>query len=58
MYNIYMAKYDDELLVFDNKLKTHQRHLQFLVIEILNLKINLTQVSCGKHKRRKIFHIH
>ena len=27
-----MANYD-ELLAFDNKLKTHQRHLHFLTIE-------------------------
>ena len=29
----YMATYDD-VLALDNKLKTHQRHLQFLAIEI------------------------
>ena len=28
-----MATYDD-LLALDNKLKTHQKHLQFLAIEI------------------------
>ena len=32
-----MATYD-ELLAFDNKLKTHQRHLQFLAIEIYKSK--------------------
>ena len=48
----------DYLLAFDNKMKIHQRHLQFLAIEVTNLKINLTQVSCGKHKSRKISHIH
>ena len=31
-YNNYMGSYDD-LVTFDNKLKTHQRHLQFLVIK-------------------------
>ena len=36
-----MAKYDDELLVLDNKLKTYQRHLQFLVIEIYKSKNKL-----------------
>ena len=40
LYNNYMATYDD-LLALDNKLKTHQRHLQFLAIEINKLKINL-----------------
>ena len=52
-----MATYD-ELLALDNKLKLHQRHLEFLVIEIYKLKINLTQVSCGKHIRRNISRIH
>ena len=33
VYNNYMATYDD-LLALDNKLKIHQRHLQFLAIEI------------------------
>ena len=57
VYNNYLATYD-ELLALDNKLKIHQRHLQFLAIEIYKSKINLTQVSCGKHVRRKIYHIH
>ena len=35
-----MATYDD-LLALDNKLKTHQRHLQFLAIEISNSKNKL-----------------
>ena len=54
----------DELLALDNKLKTHQRHLQFLAIEIYKIKpnsslnINLNQVLCVKHVRRKISHIH
>ena len=57
VYNNYMATYD-ELIALDNKLKIHQRHLQFLAMKCTNLKINLTQVSCGKHIRRKISHIH
>ena len=48
----------DELLALDNKLKINERHLQFLAIEIYKSKNNLTQLSCGKHIRRKIFHIH
>ena len=36
----YMATYDD-VLALDNKLKTHQRHLQFLAIEIYKSKNNL-----------------
>ena len=38
-----MATYDD-LLALENKLKTHQRHLQFLAIEIYKFKNKLTQV--------------
>ena len=55
VYNNYMATYDD-LLALNNKLKTHQRHLKFLVIEMYKSKKNLTQVSCGKHIGRKISH--
>ena len=47
-----MATYD-ELLALDNKLKIHQRHLLFLVIEICKSKNKLNQVSCGKHKGEK-----
>ena len=60
VYNNYKVIYD-ELLALDNK--THQKHLQFLAIEIYkikqnpSLKINLTQVSCGKHISRKLSHI-
>ena len=36
-YNNYMATYD-ELLALGNKLKIHQRHLQFLAIEICKFK--------------------
>ena len=35
-----MTIYND-LLVLDNKLETHQRHLQFLAIEILKSKNKL-----------------
>ena len=35
-----MATYD-ELLAFDIKLKTHQKHLQFLAIEIYKFKNEL-----------------
>ena len=35
-----MATYDD-LLALDNNLKTHQRHLQFLAIEIYKYKNKL-----------------
>ena len=35
-----MATYDD-LLALENKLKTHQRHLQFLAIEIYKSKNKL-----------------
>ena len=40
VYNNYMATYDD-LLALDNKLKIHQRHLQFLAIEICKSKHKL-----------------
>ena len=40
VYNNYMATYD-ELLALDNKLKTHQRHLQYLAIEIYKSKNTL-----------------
>ena len=33
LYNNYVATYDD-LVALDNKLKTYQRYLQFLAIEI------------------------
>ena len=36
----YMATHDD-VLALDNKMKTHQRHLQFLAIEIYKSKNNL-----------------
>ena len=37
VYNNYVAR-NDELLALDNKLKTHQKHLQFLAIEIYKSK--------------------
>ena len=37
VYNNYMATYD-ELLALYNKLKIHQRHLQFLTIEVYKSK--------------------
>ena len=40
LYNNYMATYDD-LLALDNKLKTDQRNLQFLAIEIYKSKNKL-----------------
>ena len=40
MYNNYMTKYDD-LLVLGNKLKTRQTHLQFVAIEIYKYKNTL-----------------
>ena len=52
-----MTTYDD-LLALDNKLETHQRHLQFLATEIYKSKKNLTQVSHGRHIKRKISNIH
>ena len=40
VYNNYMATYD-ELLALDNKLKIHQRHLQFVAVEIYKSKNKL-----------------
>ena len=46
VYNNYMAAYYD-FLALDNKLKTHQRHLHFLAIEIYKYKNTLnSQISC------------
>ena len=41
VYSNYMATYDD-LLALDNKLKTHQRHLQLLAIEVYKSKTTLS----------------
>ena len=40
VYNNDMATYD-EILALDNKLKTHQKYLQFLTIEIYKSKNKL-----------------
>ena len=50
-----MATYDD-LLALDNKLKTHQRHLQFLAIEIYKSKNKLNPSFMWKktYKEKKI----
>ena len=42
VYHNYMTTYD-ELLALDNKLKIHQRHLQFLAIEMHKSKNELKQ---------------
>ena len=48
-----MATYDDDLLAFDNKLKTHQRHLSFLVIEIYKSKNKLNPSFMWKTHKEK-----
>ena len=45
----------DELLALDNKLKTHQRHLQVLAIEIYKSKNKLNPSFMWKTYK---FHIH
>ena len=52
VYNNYMATYDD-LLALDNKLKIHQRHLQFLAIEIYNSKNMLNPSFMWKTYKKK-----
>ena len=54
-----MATYDD-LLALENKLKTHQRHLQFLAIEIYKSKNKLNPNFMGKTNNEKIipYYIH
>ena len=47
-----MATYDD-LLALDNKLKTHQRHLQFLIIEIYNSRNKLNPSFMRKTYKEK-----
>ena len=51
-HNNYMAAYDD-LLALDNKLKTHQRHLQFLAIEIYKSKNKLNPSFMWKIYKEK-----
>ena len=53
VYNNYMATYD-ELLALDNKLKIHQRHLQFLAIEIYRSKNKLNPSFMWKTYKEKI----
>ena len=54
-----MATYDD-LLALENKLKTHQRHLQFLAIEIYKSKNKLNPSFMRKTYNGKIitYYIH
>ena len=47
-----MATYD-ELLALDNKLKTHQRHLQLLAIEIFKSKNKLNPSLMWKTYKEK-----
>ena len=54
VYNNYMATYD-ELLTLDNKLKVHQRHLQFLAIEIYKSKNKLNSSFMWKTYKEKNF---
>ena len=52
VYNNCMAAYD-ALLVFDNKLRTHQRHLRFLVIEIYKSENKLNPSFMWKKYQEK-----
>ena len=52
VYNNYVATYD-ELLALENKLKTHQKHLQFLVIEIYKSKYKLNSSFMQKTYKEK-----
>ena len=52
MYNNYIATYD-ELLALDNKLKTHQQHLQFLAIEMYKSKNKLNTSFMWKAYKEK-----
>ena len=54
VYNNYMTTYD-ELLTLDNKLKVHQRHLQFLAIEIYKSKNKLNSSFMWKTYKEKDF---
>ena len=52
-YNNCMATYDELFLALDNKLKIHQRHLQFLAIEIYNSKNMLNpSFMCKTYKKK------
>ena len=52
VYNNYMATYD-ELLALDNKLRIHQRHLQFLAIETYKSKKKLNPSFMRKKYKEK-----
>ena len=54
-----MATYDD-LLALENKLKTHQSHLQFVAIEIFKSKNNFDPTFMWKTYSGKIipYYIH
>ena len=52
-----MATFDD-LLALDNKLNTHQRHLQFLANEIYISKNKINPGFMWKTYKEKISHIH
>ena len=52
VYKNYMATYDG-LLALDNKLKIHQRHLQFLAIEIYKSKNKLSPSFMWKTYKEK-----
>ena len=52
-----MATFDD-LLALDNKLNTHQRHLQFLANEIYISKNKINPGFMWKIYKEKISHIH
>ena len=56
VYNSYMTTYND-LLALNNKLKIHQRHLEFLAIEICKSR-NKINPECEKHTWIKIAHIY
>ena len=51
-YNNYVATYDEHLAL-DNKLKTHQRHLQFLAIETCKPKNKLNSSFMWKIYKEK-----
>ena len=56
VYNNYVDTYDD-LLALDNKLKTHQKHLQFLAIKIYKSKNKLNPSFMWKtYKEKNIPH--
>ena len=52
VYNNYLATYD-ELLALDNELKIHQRHLQFLAIEMYKSRNKLNPSFMWKTYKEK-----